>query len=173
MPASGKTTVRTDASSPIFSTGTVIFLDIERMDFVPKAMRDYYKSWTETVLEDGRFRPGYYAHSHNANLVYKDVKQVLVGDGVEADPPFWIASTDGFATDKDPSEVGHAFAQVWQGMLDVIETHNGVRLPIDVNVAQLITLRELRRRRGGYLTRVMKLAGGRKLKSTASQVVLH
>ena len=120
-----------------FAKGTVIFLDIERMDFVPKAMRDYYKSWTETVLKDGRFRPGYYAHSYNANLVYKDVKQVLVADGVQPDPPFWIASTDGFATDKDPSEVGHSFAQVWQGILDVVETHNGVRLPIDVNVAQL------------------------------------
>ena len=24
-----------------------------------------------------------------------------------------------------------------QGILDVVETHNGVRLPIDVNVAQL------------------------------------
>jgi hypothetical protein len=26
---------------------------------------------------------------------------------------------------------------VWQGLLDVVETHNGVRLPIDVNVAHL------------------------------------
>ena len=120
-----------------FAKGTTIFLDIERMDFVPKAMRDYYKSWTQTVLEDGRFRPGYYAHSHNADLVYNDVKQVLVADGVRVDPPFWIASTQGFATDKNPSEVGQAFAQVWQGVLDVVETHNGVRLPIDVNVAQL------------------------------------
>jgi hypothetical protein len=89
------------------------------------------------VLKDGRFRPGYYAHSYNANLVYKDVKQVLLAHGVQADPPFWIASTDGFATDKEPSEVGHSFAQVWQGILDVVETHNGVMLPIDVNVAQL------------------------------------
>jgi hypothetical protein len=115
----------------------VIFLDIERMDFVPKAMRDYYKAWTQRILEDGRFRPGYYAHSYNANLIYRDVKEVLAEDGVSTDPPFWIASTQGFATDKLPSEVGHAFAQVWQGVLDVVETHNGVKLPIDVNVAQL------------------------------------
>jgi len=120
-----------------FANGTVIFLDIERMDNVPNAMRDYYKQWTQTVLADGRFRPGYYAHSHNADLIYRDVKQVLASDGVQSDPPFWIASTQGFATDKDPSEVGHAFAQIWQGVLDVVETHNGVRLPIDVNVAQL------------------------------------
>lgn len=120
-----------------FARGTVIFLDIERMEFVPKAMRDYYKAWTAGVLEDGRFRPGYYAHSRNADLIYRDVKQLLVAGGVQTDPPFWIASTQGFATDKSPSEVGHSFAQVWQGVLDVVETHNGVRLPIDVNVAQL------------------------------------
>jgi len=120
-----------------FANGTTIFLDIERMERVPSAMRDYYDAWTKRVLEDGRFKPGYYAHSHNADLIYSDVKAVLTASGVEGDPPFWIASTQGFATDKDPSEVGHAFAQVWQGMLDVVETHNGVRLPIDVNVAQL------------------------------------
>ena len=120
-----------------FARGTVIFLDIERMDAVPGAMRDYYRAWTARVLEDGRFRPAYYAHSYNASLVYTDVKKVLTAAGVSDDPPFWIASERGFAVDKDPSEVGHAFAQVWQGLLDVVETHNGVRLPIDVNVAQL------------------------------------
>ncbi|MFL5556540.1 MAG: glycoside hydrolase domain-containing protein [Gemmatimonadaceae bacterium] len=120
-----------------FARGTVIFLDIERMDKVPKAMRDYYMAWTQRVLEDGRFQPAYYAHSYNANLVYRDVKEVLADAGVTTDPPFWIASGRGFALDKDPTEVGHAFAQVWQGLLDVVETHNGVKLPIDVNVAQL------------------------------------
>jgi hypothetical protein len=120
-----------------FANGTTIFLDIERMETVPKAMRDYYDAWTKRVLEDGRFKPGYYAHSHNADVIYSDVKHILTASGVSSEPPFWIASTQGFATDKDPSEVGHAFAQVWQGMLDVVETHNGVRLPIDVNVAQL------------------------------------
>ncbi|MDQ6689408.1 MAG: DUF1906 domain-containing protein [Gemmatimonadota bacterium] len=120
-----------------FSSGTVIFLDLERMDVVPRAMREYYTAWTKRIIEDGRFRPAYYAHSFNANLVYSDVKQVLTGAGVSSDPPFWISGGGGFAKDKVPSDVGHAFAQVWQGLLDVVETHNGVRLPIDVNVAQL------------------------------------
>ena len=119
-----------------FAKGTSIFLDLERMDHVPKAMRDYYRAWTKRVLEDGRYRPAYYAHSFNANLIYGDVKEVLLAAGVTTDPPFWIASARGFATDKNPTEVGHSFAQVWQGMLDIVETHNGVRLPIDVNVAQ-------------------------------------
>jgi hypothetical protein len=120
-----------------FAKGTVIFLDIERMDAVPKAMRDYYRAWTARVAEDGRFQPAYYAHSFNANLVYSDVKQVLTAAGDSVDPPFWISSGRGFAEDKLPSEVGHAFAQVWQGVLDVVETHNGVRIPIDVNVADV------------------------------------
>ncbi len=120
-----------------FARGTVIFLDIERMDAVPRAMREYYNAWTKRVLEDGRFRPAYYAHSFNADLIYRDVKQVLAGAGISADPPFWIASVRGFSIDKAPTEVGHAFAQVWQGVLDIVETHNGVKLPIDVNVAQL------------------------------------
>jgi len=107
------------------------------MEVVPQAMRDYYRAWTMRVLEDGRFRPAYYAHSFNANLIYSDVKQVLSGAGIATDPPFWISGGGGFAKDKLPSEVGHTFAQVWQGLLDVVETHNGVRLPIDVNVAQL------------------------------------
>src|SRR3954471_3280602 len=119
-----------------FAPGTSIFLDIERMDAVPKAMRDYYRAWTQRVIQDGRFKVAFYAHSFNANLVYSDVKQVLVAGGISAEPPFWIASERGFAEDKLPSEVGHAFAQVWQGLLDVVETHNGVRLPIDVNVAE-------------------------------------
>jgi glycoside hydrolase-like protein len=120
-----------------FARGTSIFLDIERMDAVPSAMRDYYRAWTKTVAEDGRFRPAFYAHSHNANLVYDDVKPVLASAGITEDPPFWIARGQGFAEDKFPSDMGHAFAQVWQGVLDVVETHNGVQLPIDVSVAEL------------------------------------
>ena len=126
-----------------FSKGTVIFLDIERMDVVPKAMRDYYRAWTSRVLDDARFRPGYYAHSYNADLIYRDVKQVYAAAGNSTEPPFWIASARGFAPDKDPTDVGHSFAQVWQGLLDVVETHNGVRLPIDVNVAMLPSPSEL------------------------------
>ena len=120
-----------------FAKGSVIFLDIERMENVPRAMRQYYQAWTKEVLADGQFTPGYYSHSYNADLIYRDVKQVFTAAGISKDPPFWIASSRGFAPHKDPTDVGHSFAQVWQGLLDVVETHNGVRLPIDVNVAML------------------------------------
>ena len=120
-----------------FPRGTAIYLHIERMDAIPKAMRDYYKAWTTRVLADGRFRPAYYAHTHNAEEVYRDVSSIFVTAGIASPPQFWIASAQGFAEDKSPVEVGHSFASVWQGVLDVVQTHNGVKLPIDVNVASV------------------------------------
>lgn len=118
-----------------FPTGTTVFLDLEQMDVVPRAMRDYYKSWVRAVLDDGRYRPGIYVHTMNANTVYNDVKAVYQSVGSTIEPPFWVAKSRGFDLTKLPSEVGHAFAAVWQGVLDVEQTWNGHRIPIDVNVA--------------------------------------
>ncbi len=125
------------ASKEGFPRGTVVFLDLERMDRVPAAMRDYYKAWTTRILLDGNYRPGYYVHNHNAQLIYDDVASVFVAAGKLEQPPFWIASGRGFSEDKEPHEVGHEFASVWQGILDVVQTHNGVKLPIDVNVSSI------------------------------------
>jgi hypothetical protein len=120
-----------------FAEGTVIFLDVERMESVPPRMRDYYRAWTKTVLDNGMYRPGIYAHTHNAPTIYADVRDVFDDAGIADDPPFWIAGSRDFDVDKLPTEVGHAFADVWQGMLDVVRTHNGVRLPIDISVASV------------------------------------
>jgi hypothetical protein len=119
-----------------FPRGTVIFLDIERMDMTPKAMRDYYKAWVARVLADGRFTPGVYAHTHNAPLIYRDVKAVYEAAGRTDEPPFWIAGGRDFSPTKAPQEIGHAFAAVWQGVLDVVEEWSGHKVKIDVNVAQ-------------------------------------
>jgi len=88
-----------------------------------------------TVLADGRYRPGIYVHTFNANTVYSDVKSVYRAAGVAHEPPFWVANSKGFDITKLPSEVGHAFAAVWQGVLDVEQTWNGHKIPIDVNVS--------------------------------------
>jgi hypothetical protein len=119
-----------------FPRGTVIFLDIERMDVTPKAMRDYYKEWVARVLADGRFKPGIYAHVHNAPLIYRDVKSVYEAVGRTDEPPFWIAGGRNFDPSKAPQDVGHAFAAVWQGILDVVQDWSGHKVKIDVNVAQ-------------------------------------
>jgi hypothetical protein len=119
-----------------FPPGTVIFLDIEHMNAIPSAMRDYYREWTARVLADGRYRPGFYAHTRNAASIYGDVKDIYVSFGVTREPPFWVAgNTAEFAPGKVPTDVGHAFAAVWQGVLDKVEERNGHKLPIDVNVA--------------------------------------
>jgi hypothetical protein len=125
---------RTEAEG--FPRGTVIFLDVEHMSTVPQAMREYYKEWTARVLADGRYRPGFYAHTANAALIYRDVKSVYDSLNVSGEPPFWVAgNTAEFAPGKTPADVGHAFAAVWQGVLDKVEERNGHRMPIDVSVA--------------------------------------
>lgn len=118
-----------------FPAGTAIFLDLEHMDRVPNAMREYYQAWTERLLDDGRFRPAYYAHTANAQAVYADIRALFDRRGIRSDPPFWVAGGSNFGRDRTPQEVGHVFADVWQGVLDTWEKHNAVRLPIDVNVA--------------------------------------
>jgi hypothetical protein len=115
----------------------VVFLNIERMNRVPQAMRDYYRAWTARMLADGRYRPGFYAHKFNAQIVYDDVKAEYERAGVRSEPPFWVAGGRGFSPEREPHEVGHAFAKVWQGVLDVVEEWKGFKLPIDVNVARV------------------------------------
>jgi glycoside hydrolase-like protein len=118
-----------------FPKGSVIFLDLERTERMPARMRDYYKGWVATVLTDGRYRPGIYVHAHNAEIVYKDVKALFEAAGVDEEPRFWIASARDFSPDKAPTEVGHDFAGMWQGVIDVVRKVANVALPIDINVS--------------------------------------
>jgi hypothetical protein len=124
---------RTEAEG--FPRGSVIFLDIEHMRAMPQKMREYYRAWTTHVLADGRYRPGFYAHTRNAETIFRDVKTVYAKAGRTEEPPFWISGGRDFTPDKAPHEVGHSFATMWQGMLNVVEEWNGHALPIDVNVA--------------------------------------
>jgi hypothetical protein len=119
-----------------FPKGSVIFLDIERMERMPERMRDYYKNWVATVLTDGRYRPGVYVHKHNAEAVYRDVKALYLAAGIDTEPRFWIASARDFSPEKAPREVGHEFAGMWQGVIDVVRKVADVALPIDINVSK-------------------------------------
>src|SRR4051812_44535846 len=124
-----------EAQSDGFPNGTTIFLDVEFMDAVPQRMRDYYRAWTRQVLADGRFKPGMYVHTSNASTVYDDVTDEFERAGDWRDPSFWISGTGGFSEYRAPTDTGHEFATAWQGLLDVVREHNGVRLPVDVSVA--------------------------------------
>ena len=118
-----------------FPPGRVIFLDIERMERIPAKMRDYYRAWVAIVLTDGTYRPGIYVHKHNAEQVYRDVKALFDAAGVDEEPRFWVASARDFSSDKAAREVGHEFAGMWQGLIDVVRSVADVALPIDINVS--------------------------------------
>jgi len=122
-----------------FAKGTVVFLDIERMETVPAAMRTYYKAWTDGMLADGRYLPGAYVHEHNAQLVHDDITAEYAARGVTAEPRFWIAGTKGYDDGKAPQDVGFAFAGIWQGVINTARAVADVRLPVDVNVASWIS----------------------------------
>jgi hypothetical protein len=118
-----------------FPARSIVFLDLERMEKMPAAMRDYYRAWTRRLLEDGRYRPGVYVHAHNAQAVYDDVKAEFAAAGVEEEPRIWVASGRGWEEGKAPQDVGFAFAGVWQGVIDVARTVADIKLPLDVNVS--------------------------------------
>ena len=123
------------ATSEGFPQRSIVFLDIERMEKMPAAMRDYYRAWSKQLLTDGRYRPGVYVHAHNAQTVYDDLKAEFAAAGVNEEPRVWIASGRGYEEGKAPQDVGFAFAGVWQGMIDVARTVADIELPLDVNVS--------------------------------------
>jgi len=123
------------AASEGFATGAVVFLDLERMQTIPPAMRDYYRAWVARMLANKKYRPGIYTHQFNADQVFTDVKDVFTAAGDTSTPRFWIAGGKGFDTGRAPQDVGYAFAGVWQGVIDVARSVANIRLPVDVNVA--------------------------------------
>jgi hypothetical protein len=118
-----------------FGPGSIIFLDIERMEVMPEAMRQYYRAWAKALLTDGRYLPGVYVHAHNAQAVHDDLMLEFADAHVTGEPRMWVASGRGFDEGKAPQDVGFAFAGVWQGLLDVARAVADIRLPVDVNVS--------------------------------------
>ncbi|HUF26787.1 MAG TPA: glycoside hydrolase domain-containing protein [Gemmatimonadaceae bacterium] len=129
--------VRTEAEG--FPRGTVIYLDLEYMTSVSPTMREYFDAWLARVLADGRFRPGVYAHRSNASELYALARMEFLSAGRPDEPAFWVAGGSGFSLDRRPEDVGHDFAAIWQGRLDVYETWGGVELRIDVNVSRWLS----------------------------------
>ena len=118
-----------------FAPRSVVFLDIERMERMPEAMRAYYRAWARTMLADKRYLPGVYVHAHNAQAVHDDLAAEFAAANEKEEPRIWVASGRGFEETKAPQDVGFAFAGVWQGMLDVARRVANIKLPIDVNVS--------------------------------------
>ena len=122
-----------------FAPRSVVFLDIERMQKMPTAMRDYYRAWARTLLQDGHYLPGVYVHAWNAQAVHDDLKAEFVAAGVKDEPRIWVATGHGFDESKAPRDVGFTFAGMWQGMIDVARAVADIKLPVDVNVSSWIS----------------------------------
>ena len=127
-----------------FPRGTTVFLDVERMEQVPEAMRDYYRAWVRRVAADGSYRPGLYVHARNAVTVAADVATVhptTAAPASDAPAPetgvaLWVAAPrslrDAAAAETTLARLRPAVRQV---TLDTVETWGGVRVTVDVNVA--------------------------------------
>lgn len=117
-----------------FAPGSVVFLDLERMEKIPAAMQAYYRAWTARMLAIGIYQPGFYAHEHNAQQIHDDVVAVFKAAGSNAEPRFWIAGGKGFDEGRAPQDVGYTFAGMWQGVIDVARSVANIKLPVDINV---------------------------------------
>ncbi|MBR9991337.1 MAG: DUF1906 domain-containing protein [Gemmatimonadetes bacterium] len=123
------------ASRDGFPAGTVIFLNVERVDRVSVELSTYVRSWIGAVLADGSYTPGLYAHDINVEDLYAIVADEFVRSQREDRPPLWVARPTGFELRSAPRESGYAAALIWQGVLDTVEQWGGTRLNIDVNVS--------------------------------------
>ena len=141
LSAAQGTAEATDAAARMkadgFPDGSVVFLDVEHVTTISQPLLEYYRAWIAGVLSEGHYKPGVYASKANAPTFY----DLSITDlhGARYTPPFWIASSVGFSTDRKPRDVGLAFAQLWQGMFGVNQTFGGVTLNIDVDVATKVS----------------------------------
>ncbi len=118
-----------------FAAGSVVFLDVERVDSVSAELAGYVRGWFEGMLEDGRYSPGLYAHARNAEDLATIGRSAYRAAGSPGEPRLWVATSNGFDVHGKPSDSGFD-ADVWQGALDVSETWGGVTLRVDVDVAE-------------------------------------
>jgi hypothetical protein len=118
-----------------FPDRSAVFLDVEYVTSVSPALLDYIGGWIAAVLQDGHYTPGVYAATANAQTVYDAASALYHTAGRADSPPFWIASSANFSLYRRPSDVGFAFAQLWQGDFDVQRSYNGVTLTVDIDIA--------------------------------------
>ncbi|HSH45276.1 MAG TPA: glycoside hydrolase domain-containing protein, partial [Longimicrobiales bacterium] len=123
-----------EAAREGFPRGTVIYLDVERVESVSDALAGYVSAWTAALLEQGRYVPGLYAHARNASELVDLMADEYASQGRTDRPRLWVASPSGFSLRRGPAESGFE-AHIWQGALDVEERWGGHTLRIDANVA--------------------------------------
>jgi hypothetical protein len=123
------------AAADGFPNGTVIFLNVERVERVSPELSTYVRSWVATLLQRGRYLPGLYAHDLNAAELYTIVSEEFARSQRAERPRLWVARSAGFDISRAPADSGYPVAAAWQGRFDIREEWAGVTLLIDVNVA--------------------------------------
>jgi hypothetical protein len=124
------------AATEGFPPGTVIFLDVERVDEVSPELAAYVGAWIGGLLEDARYLPGLYAHQRNAAVLMDAARATYQEHARLGGPRLWVASSQGFDVTAHPSESAVPGAAIWQGAFDREERWGDVTLRIDVNVAE-------------------------------------
>jgi hypothetical protein len=119
-----------------FPPGTVVYLNVERVDAVSPELERYVRAWMAAVVAGGTVRPGIYVHADNAAGLHAAVAAELAARGRPGEVPLWVARSGDFRLDARPSDSGFSQAAVWQGLFDVRETWGGATLTIDANVAR-------------------------------------
>jgi hypothetical protein len=123
------------AAADGFPTGTVVYLNVERVERVTPNLAAYVRAWVAALLERGRYTPGLYAHDINATELYTIVAEEFARAQRAERPRLWVARSAGFDINRAPAESGYPVAAAWQGRFDTRETWDGITLNIDVNVA--------------------------------------
>ena len=119
-----------------FPPGSVIYLDVERVEEVSTELAEYVGAWMAGMLDQAAYLPGLYAHARNAEALLAIAGAEYEERARFGGPRLWIASGEGFDVTAAPSESGFGDAAIWQGAFDREETWGDVTLRIDVNVAQ-------------------------------------
>jgi len=120
-----------------FAPGSTVYLDVEYMTTVDQTMKDYVASWIAAVLLDGRYEPGIYVAKRNADEIRAVALGAYSGTGRSGEPRWWITSSTSFSRTSDPTDVGLAYADAWQGLYDQAETYGGATVTVDVNVSTM------------------------------------
>ena len=119
------------AAAEGFAEGSVVYLDVERVDAVSDSLAAYVGAWA-AALEEAGYAPGLYAHARNADRLLEAMNAGLAPGSPQ--PRLWVASPGGFGIRRGPRESGFP-ATIWQGVLDTRESWDGASLLIDINVA--------------------------------------
>jgi hypothetical protein len=98
----------------------------------------YIRGWVSAILDSGKVKAGIYCPTSKANEIRAAARKEYAAHALPGGSPvFWAVKVDPHfdRATSTPGGSGVSDASVWQGRLDINETHGGVTIKIDQNVA--------------------------------------